>query len=113
MTIFSPRRENYQFSQPSYIFLIYGNTIYVFSVLPFTKHQYFKQVETDKQILCSSVGSVQDLRTGGRWFDPRLGKDSLRGFVTVLATGFIHDHCLVLRTKSVTKKQINKIMPEI
>ena len=33
----------------------------------------------------SSVGSVADLRTGGRWFDPRQG----RGLMTVIATGFI------------------------
>ena len=32
MIIFSPRLENYQFSQPRWIFLIYGNTIYVFSI---------------------------------------------------------------------------------
>ena len=32
MIIFSPRLENYQFSQPRLIFLIYGNTMYVFSI---------------------------------------------------------------------------------
>ena len=32
MIIFSPRLENYQFSQPRYIFLIYDSTIYVFSM---------------------------------------------------------------------------------
>ena len=32
MIIFSPRLENYQFSQPSQIFLIYDSTIYVFSI---------------------------------------------------------------------------------
>ena len=37
----------------------------------------------------SSVGSVADLRTGGRWFDPRLGQYSLRGLMIVIATGFI------------------------
>ena len=36
-----------------------------------------------------SVGSVQDLRTGGRWFDPRLGKYSFRGLITGFTTGFI------------------------
>ena len=30
LIIFEPWRENYQFSQPSPIFLIYGNTMYVF-----------------------------------------------------------------------------------
>ena len=30
LMIFEPWWENYHFSQPSYIFLIYGNTIYVF-----------------------------------------------------------------------------------
>ena len=32
MIIFSPRLENYQFSQPRSIFLIYDSTIYVFSI---------------------------------------------------------------------------------
>ena len=36
----------------------------------------------------SSAGSVADLRTGGRWFDPRLGQYSFRGLMTVIATGF-------------------------
>ena len=36
MIIFSPRFENYQFSQPRYIFLIYGNTICVFSIYRLT-----------------------------------------------------------------------------
>ena len=30
-----------------------------------------------------------DLRTGGRWFDPRLGQYSFRGLIIVIATGFI------------------------
>ena len=34
MIIFSPRLENYQFSHPRLIFLINGNTIYVFSIYP-------------------------------------------------------------------------------
>ena len=37
----------------------------------------------------SSVGSVADLRTGGRWFDPRLGQYSFRGLMIAIATGFI------------------------
>ena len=37
----------------------------------------------------SSVGSIADLRTGSRWFDPRLGQCSFRGLVIVIATGFI------------------------
>ena len=36
-----------------------------------------------------SVASVQHLRTGGRWFDPRLGQYSCRGLIIVIATGFI------------------------
>ena len=36
----------------------------------------------------SPVGSVADLRTGGRWFDPRLGQYSFRGLMIVIATGF-------------------------
>ena len=37
----------------------------------------------------SSVGSVADLRTGGRWFDPRLGQYSFRGLIIVIRKGFI------------------------
>ena len=37
----------------------------------------------------TSVGSVVDLRTGGRWFDPQLSKYSFRGLTLVIATGFI------------------------
>ena len=32
------------------------------------------------------VGRVADLRTGGRWFDPRLGQYSFRGLIIVIAT---------------------------
>ena len=32
MIIFSPRLENNQFSQPRWIFSIYANTLYVFSI---------------------------------------------------------------------------------
>ena len=37
----------------------------------------------------STVGSVADLRTRGRWFDPRLGRYSFRGMMIVIATEFI------------------------
>ena len=37
----------------------------------------------------SSVGSVADLRTGGRWFDPRLGQYSFRRLMIVIATALI------------------------
>ena len=37
----------------------------------------------------SSVGSFANLRTGGRWFDPRLGRYSFRGLMIVIATEFI------------------------
>ena len=33
--------------------------------------------------------SVADLKTEGRWFDPRLGQHSFRGLMIVIATGFI------------------------
>ena len=36
-----------------------------------------------------SVGSAQDLRTRGRWSDPRLGQYSFRGLMIVIATRFI------------------------
>ena len=35
------------------------------------------------------VVSVADLRTGGRWFNARLGQYSFRGLTIVIATGFI------------------------
>ena len=37
----------------------------------------------------SSVGSVAYLRTGGHWFDPRLGQYSFRELMIAIATGFI------------------------
>ena len=37
----------------------------------------------------SSGGSVADLRTGGRWFDPLVGQYSFRGLMVIIATGFI------------------------
>ena len=37
----------------------------------------------------SSVGSCVDLRTGGRWFDPRLRQCFLQGLMIVIVTGFI------------------------
>ena len=37
----------------------------------------------------SSVGGVADLRTVGRWFDPRLSQYSFQGLMIVIATGFI------------------------
>ena len=36
-----------------------------------------------------SVSTIADLRTGGRWFDSQVGRYSLRGLMTVIATGFI------------------------
>ena len=32
------------------------------------------------------IGRVQDLRTGGRWFDLRLSQYSFRGLMIVIAT---------------------------
>ena len=37
----------------------------------------------------SSVASGADLRTGGPWFDPRLGQYSFQGLMIFIATGFI------------------------
>ena len=37
----------------------------------------------------SSVSGIADLRTGGRWFDPRLGQYSLQGLMIVIVTGFL------------------------
>ena len=37
----------------------------------------------------NSVGSPQYLRTGGRWFDPRVGQYSFLEFMIVIATGLI------------------------
>ena len=39
--------------------------------------------------LWSSVDSVVDLRTGGRWFDTWLGQYSFQGLMIVIVTGFI------------------------
>ena len=35
----------------------------------------------------SSAGSIADLRTGGHWFDPRLGQYSFRGLMIVIVAG--------------------------
>ena len=45
---------------------------------------YFESTE-----LHSSVGSVADLRTWGRWFNPQLGQYCFLGLMVVIATGFI------------------------
>ena len=37
----------------------------------------------------SSVRSVSDLRTGGRWFDLRLGQYSIQGLMIFITIGFI------------------------
>ena len=37
----------------------------------------------------SSVGSVADMRMGGRWFNPHLVQYSFRGLMIIIATGFI------------------------
>ena len=39
--------------------------------------------------LCRSVGSVQDLRTDGPWFDIKIGQYSFRGLMIVISTGYI------------------------
>ena len=44
---------------------------------------------TTNQSAHNSVDSVVDLRTGGRWFDRRLGQYFFQGFMIVIATGFI------------------------
>ena len=42
----------------------------------------------------SSVGSFADLRTGGRWFDPRLGQYSFQGLMIVMRQdSFLSHHC--------------------
>ena len=49
MIIFEPWRENYHFSQPSYIFLIYTATLYTYSVFtPPWKQEYAVLVELFK-----------------------------------------------------------------
>ena len=39
--------------------------------------------------LCNSIGSIQDLRTGGRWFDTRFDQYLFRASIVVIATGII------------------------
>ena len=39
--------------------------------------------------LDTSVGSVADFSTGGRWFDSRLGQYSFHGLMIATETGFI------------------------
>ena len=40
-------------------------------------------------LILGSVGSLQDLRTENRWFDPRNSQCSFRGLMIVIAAGFI------------------------
>ena len=47
------------------------------------------QLKTCRAEPHSSVGSVADLITGSRWFDPPLGQYSFPGLIIVIATGFI------------------------
>ena len=44
----------------------------------------------------SSVGSVADLRTEGRWFDPRLGQYSFRGTM-IISCDRIHSYLTAVR----------------
>ena len=37
----------------------------------------------------SWVSNMQDLKTGGRWFDSQLGQYSFQGLMIAIATGFI------------------------
>ena len=52
-------------------------------------HNVFKRVLSREAVSHSSVGSVADLRTGGRWFDHRLGQYSFSGLMILIATGVI------------------------
>ena len=52
----------------------------------FSSLQYFPYLEATQLLIAldeshSSVGSTEDLRTGGRWFDPQLGQHSFRGLL--------------------------------
>ena len=58
-------------------------------IFPLPSHNIQIFIETDGAEPHSSVGSVADLRTGGRRFDTRLGQYSFRGLMTVIATGYI------------------------
>ena len=75
MIIFPPRLENYQFSQPRSIFLIYDSTIYVFSIYHGDSPHYsclswFSQVLSwGSEVSCQhSYGKAQ-----GIWFGSNRG----------------------------------------
>ena len=61
--------------------------------------QFFFQKPLTSFLTCtephSSVGSIADLRTGGRWFDPLLGQYSFRGLMIATAVS-----CFNQRTDS-------------
>ena len=42
-----------------------------------------------KKIKISSVGSIADLRTGGRWFDTRLSQYFFQGLMIVIAVRYL------------------------
>ena len=65
----------------------------LYQVLTLTPNDSFYQLNFRTIFLFrklhNSVGSVQDLRTRGRWFDPGLGQNSFPGLMIVIATGRI------------------------
>ena len=55
----------------------------------FTSHSQIYSLSLTPDGPHSSVGSVADLRIGGRWFYPPLSQYSFRGLMIVIATGFL------------------------
>ena len=54
----------------------------------------------------SSVGSIQDLRTGGRWFDFWLDHYFVQGLKKVIATGFtLLSPLFIASTLAIWRKQ--------
>ena len=49
----------------------------------------YGRLSKDKSYCEKPSPIAQDLRIGGRWFDPQLGQYSFRGLMTAIATGFI------------------------
>ena len=58
-----------------------------------TCHNLSKQIQENVAEPNSSVDSIADLRTGGSWFDPRVGQYIFRGLMIVIAKRFLSYHC--------------------
>ena len=63
MIILSPKLENYQFSQPRYIFLVYGNTIHVRILYVFHEFNVVATIILEMAFIISPLTAMLTKRT--------------------------------------------------